>query len=194
VKPAPSRSLIPQFEGSISLRKTFRFQATSGVVSEALLGSDFLYCLVIGLNGSTTVRTLLSAMRIHRVDIYDLSGSTDVAVSTIRWSWLSSQGPAIDTVVSGTPIYPGSLSSSPPAKSLASDWIGLGTSLSTEFAQVTIPIGSILDLTVSVVFNSYSTSGVSITSPVTLAPGEIRLMRLDTSSNGFLQGLSLAGV
>lgn len=194
MKPAPSRSLIPQFEGSISLRKTFRFQATSGVVSEALLGSDFLYCLVIGLNGSTTVRTLLSAMRIHRVDIYDLSGSTDVAVSTIRWSWLSSQGPAIDTVVSGTPIYPGSLSSSPPAKSLASDWIGLGTSLSTEFAQVTIPIGSILDLTVSVVFNSYSTSGVSITSPVTLAPGEIRLMRLDTSSNGFLQGLSLAGV
>jgi hypothetical protein len=194
VKPAPSRSLIPQFEGSISLRKTFRFQATSGVVSESLLGSDFLYCLVIGLNGSTTVRTLLSAMRIHRVDIYDLSGSTDVAVSTIRWSWLSSQGPAIDTVVSGTPIYPGSLSSSPPAKSLASDWIGLGTSLSTEFAQVTIPIGSILDLTVSVVFNSYSTSGVSITSPVTLAPGEIRLMRLDTSGSGFLQGLSLAGV
>lgn len=194
MKPAPSRSLIPQFEGSISLRKTFRFQATSGVVSESLLGSDFLYCLVIGLNGSTTVRTLLSAMRIHRVDIYDLSGSTDVAVSTIRWSWLSSQGPAIDTVVSGTPIYPGSLSSSPPAKSLASDWIGLGTSLSTEFAQVTIPIGSILDLTVSVVFNSYSTSGVSITSPVTLAPGEIRLMRLDTSGSGFLQGLSLAGV
>jgi hypothetical protein len=188
--PAPMRSLIPPLEGEIRCKKTLRFFAGS-VFSGGLLAYDFLDKLSMNVSygGGTSWASLASACRIIRVDVYDLSGGSDVTVSTTRWQWKSLQGCPIEQTCTGTPIKPGSLSSAPPAKSLASDWISHNTANGT-FAVCTIPSGSVVDLTIEFLLLVVADVGTQYISG-TGTFCEVACLPLDQSGSGVLKCISM---
>lgn len=172
-------------------KKTFRY-SNSSAVSSALKVLDFLGTLVMNYNGIMGWAALCSAVRIVRVDIYDLSGSTDVANSTIKWCWKTNQGRDNFLIASGTPIYPGSLSLVPPRESLASQWMSNQTYAlgNSEVARCVLPINCYLDLTMELVLQDAQSQGV-LQSGAAGSTGQIGLKRLDSSASGFLVAISM---
>ncbi len=186
------RSLVPAISADIRCKKTFRYISTAGV-STPLKVTDFLTALCMNYDGGTLWVSLCSAVRILRVDIYDLGGSTDVALSTIKWSWESNQGPTNYATCSGSPIYPGALSLVPPKESLASQWMSNQTNSATGnavIARCVVPVSCYLDLTMELALQDQGSTGIS-QGGASGSVGQIGLRRLDKSGSGLLQSISM---
>jgi len=186
-----SRSLIPQILGDLRGSTTIRYQALTAIVGGFLTYADFLRSLLVNLNGATSWATLLESVKIRRVDVYDIGGSTDVSLSTTSWAWVSANGPARDLSVTGTPIHPGTLSTSPPAKSLAGDWISANSSGAVVVAYISIPLSSIVDVTLDFVLNSNALTVPTVITSGSGATGAQAANRLDQSGSGFLKCISM---
>jgi len=168
-------SLVPQISFDAVGTRTLRYTAAAAVTAQWVSAQDLLQNTIMNVNGAMSNYCVYSAVRVRRIDVYDISGSSDVAVSTTTVAWASLQGPSRVISSTGTPMYPGIVSSSPPAKSLAGEWINRGyTALGTGIVQLTIPIGSVVDLT----FDYLLQSGYSQNSLVlnTAAGGSIGLI------------------
>lgn len=153
---------------------------------------DLMRMFLLNYNGTTGYYPLLSAVRIRRVDMYDIGGGTDVSLSTVSLAWISLQGPNREIGATGTPLYPGIVSSRPPSKSLAADWISTSTAASI-YMVLNAPIGCIVDVTIDFVYNTNALAVPSSIVTVTGTAGYQYTNRLDQAGAGFLKCISMNG-
>jgi hypothetical protein len=163
-------------------------------VAEQVLVSDILGALEMG-TGALLTNSLIGAFRIKGLVAYCISGAADVTVSSMSISWLNKStglelsGPSQTLEVISTPLYPGILSTVPPEGSLAELWQAYLSDTVAEpgLFSLTLPIGSIVDLTIELSLLQADVESLSNVTTMATTVGEMYAHALDASSSGVLR-------
>jgi len=163
---------------------------------EGVYAADVLGLVLMCSNPDTTYLPVFSAVRLMRIDMYDIGApSSDIQISQMQLQWNSTQGPAQTETVSGTPLHPGTISSRPPKKSLCSDWINWSNTDVDGDALfwVSMGINSYIDLSIEGVLNTSGNTILTGTASTSTAGvvGQLYVNRLDASSAGYLHAVGV---
>lgn len=177
-----SLSVIPAFSADLRLTKTLRYKYTATVSNNYITRADLINSMFVNGASGTTNYSLFSSVRIVRVDLYDLGGSTEMTVSEMRWQWYSKNAPATDFSVSGTPLKPGFMSLTPPKNSLAGFWSGVSVDGTERLATFNLPLDCVVDLTIECVLTNSRFAANVVSTAASGVAGSIYQAVLDTAS------------
>jgi hypothetical protein len=167
----------PAFKASVASRHKFRFVALNGVTNESVTRADLLNLMVVATGGTSACR-LLAGVRLLSISIWSPILAT-FDPQTVCVEWLGAYAPS--SLISDTSVgmSPARLRTHPPVRSSAEWWTLLGQNESETLLNLTAPTGSIVDVSLDLVFidNESATSG---TAPYTgLTTGQVYYGRLD---------------
>jgi len=174
----------PQIESNILVSHKYRFVSTSGTVTQLTPTSLLCAAGSVGTVVNTTVTSFFGSVKINRVEIWSPPASQGAAV-TCSVEWAGSVAPFIaDREVSDTTVSvarPAHLSTRPPRLSLASFW---QTAAATTICAVTAPVGSIIDVHLSLTLYDDNGNVPQATSVVATAVlGTVYYLSLDPNAN-----------
>lgn len=163
-----SESTVPALAGDMKMTKTFRYQSNAALNAEVYVG-DLLGAYMFAVS-STSFKSLLGAVKLKEIALYDIGGSADVTISQVELIWESTggglfSGPQQVLSVTSTPLHPGVLVARPPPGSLASMWHSSSEELSSDapLFSLNLPVGVICDITMEIVFLSTASLSLSYT-------------------------------
>lgn len=178
-----SRTQPPQIESVVSVTRTFRFRSTAGTASTI---SALNLCQAFGGIGTvtnTTIATLASAVKLHRISIWTPPASQG-AVATCSVKWISATG-GFTSELSDTSMstaIPAHVSGRPPAGSRPSFQVA---STSDPMFEIVAPTGSVIDVHATWMIRDQSnTSDTYAAATVTL--GQIYWLPLDGTADLYL--------
>jgi len=175
--------LPPEIMTTTTCHSTLRFQVITSTITSTTINSAQLIgaCGVIGKVVNTSVSSIASTFRVKRVTIWPSVSTSVDAIPEISWgypsstdvgkdvSWMSS----VPTGVSQT----GPVVSVPPKGSLCSVWFRWDSSQADLFTLLNIPVGSILDLSISFTLrNNLAGADISV---ITAVVGSMYYLYLD---------------
>jgi len=153
-----NRSMVPRPQGvirpipaSIQCRHRFRFVDNTG--GTYVITPAFIFGAIGGIVDvvNSSLICWAGSFKIHSIDIYESAQSVTSVSSSISWFSSGTLGFNQDQFWTNTSIpydRPSVVSSRPPAKSLASDWISSNATLTNGVVGLGVAIGSIVDLVV----------------------------------------------
>jgi len=181
-------AMPPQLRADVRTGHTFRFtNINTSPYTWTVNRANMLDLLVMNTSTSTTNYRLIDAIRINRVSIYPIAGAVDSAMTTTTLAWQSTYGPDTNISVTSTPLWPKCLRTRPPKLSLASFWSQSGSNESDNLFTISIPVGAIIDVQVTLVIQNNILSQdapVVRTSTSTGSAGSVYAVYLDGFSGG----------
>ncbi len=174
----------PKIEGTIRSQHTFRFSANASLAATPVAGYDLLGLAAMATS-STGATSLLAAVRIRRVELWAPAIAGGQNALNINWVGNTFQQPRrmVDTAMNSA--IPGYSSSTPPAGSDASMWVGY-PQRSTTYFTLDGPTSSVVDIHVEIVLNNASllgsAGGVPTYTSSGLVVGQVYFGQLDKNS------------
>lgn len=156
-------TLPPIIRGNVEGRHTFRFkQTTDATASVNLYGDDLAFLMGVA-NTSSTVRTLWESLKLERVDVWTPSRQYSGTLQDPRetsLTWLGEYTPRSEvfgTVNQQTGVC--HIGASPPLNSGSGKWQKIG--VNQLLCKLQVPDQSIVDITVSFVFDDDDASTIA---------------------------------
>jgi len=153
-----STMLPPVIRGNVEGTHTFRFKQVSDASSTINLYADDLAFMMGVSNSATTIRTLWESLKVQRIDIWTPSRQYSGTLQDPRetsLTWLGEYTPRAEvfgTVNQQTGVC--HISAVPPRDSSSGKWQKVGQGAAGELiAKLAVPDQSIVDVTVSFVFD-----------------------------------------
>jgi hypothetical protein len=140
----PSREPPKVRLSQMVMKQTFRFSAGSGLTGAAINSVDFMGLLSVA-TASTTLTSIISAVRIRRITIYSPASSTTNANSEIIWAGNEQREQIRYNTAAVSGAFPATTSSVPPANSDVSKWFD-GSVAAFTVCKLTVPSASIIDI------------------------------------------------
>jgi hypothetical protein len=168
----------PQFNATISLTRTARFQA-SGVAHTGLSvtrGMLLNHLFVNAANALVNYR-VVSGIRIRKVRMWAI-GNAVAAPVTLSIEWLSTLGPSKFVSASSMSVEPAFIRSAPPLLSTASFWSLTGFNETEVLFVLDYVIGTVIDLQYEVYFQNGETP-VTVTTANNGTAGNLYMSPLD---------------
>jgi hypothetical protein len=153
----------PQYSSQPVVSRTIRYKATGASVSVPITVGSLLN-LIFGVPAAALATDFIpmwNAVKVNKIKIWGLNSAAATAFSDVALLWAGANTPDIEVTDSGTNNSPAHISSKPPKGSLASFWWNHTSVLTQALFNVTMPIGSILDINVSYVLFDGPTSNLT---------------------------------
>lgn len=173
VSPTP-----PIIRGNVEGTHTFRFKQVADASSTVNLYVDDLAFLMAVASGSTTLRTIWESLKINRVSIWTPSRQYSGTLQDPRetsLTWLGDYTPRSEvfgTVNQQTGVC--YISAAPPKDSGSGKWQKVGQGANNPLlCKLVVPDQSIVDITVSFVFNDDATPALGTTGYTNLTIGHL---------------------
>lgn len=195
---APRRDVSahpPQLSSNVRVSHTYRFTSTSGNPT-AISTADLLGAAGVIAATTTTAYSVFDSVKVTKVSIWAPPASQGTA-STCSVEWV---GPTtLSTSVSNFEISdtsnsvsrPAHVSGSPPKQSLASFW---NQSSTAGVFTLVAPTGSIVDVSLMLIFSDdeFSASSISLTGPASV--GAVYYLALDGPGANTFKPVSLTTI
>jgi hypothetical protein len=172
-----------QFKSNIQFKHQFRFQSSAAGTFN-VRRSDLLNLITVCPVNGTSVFRVYAGVKLNQVSMYAVGGATVAAPftpATLSLEWLSTYGPTTELSDTGNAFEPAKVVSSPPRLSLASFWSLTGLNETDILYQSTVPIGTIVDVHVEIVYFDVDTS-VAVTTIAAGSAGQTYAGFLDRSA------------
>jgi len=170
----------PQLSSNVMFNHTYRFTSTSGTATGITATSLLCAAGSIGTVTNTTVSAIGATVKVNRVSIWTPPASQgSFATCSVEWFGGANTNNKEVSDTSNSVATPASIHSRPPAKSLASFWNAIGTNA---LFVLTAPVGSIIDVNLSVIFNDDDSLGTAMTTVATAVVGTIYYLSLDPNA------------
>jgi len=180
-----SANLPPVIRGNVEGRHTFRFKQVDEATSTINLYVDDLAFLMGVAETSTTVRTLWESLKLERVNVWTPSRQYSGTLQDPRetsLTWLGEYTPRSEvfgTVNQQTGIC--HIAATPPSNSGSGKWQKVGQGATgVLLCKLVVPDQSIVDITVSFVFDDDTVSGINKTGYVGLNVGNLYYSSADS--------------
>lgn len=158
-------TLPPVIRGNVEGTHTFRFKQTADATSTINLYADDLAFLMGVASSASTVRTLWESLKVQRISIWTPSRQYSGTLQDPRetsLTWLGQYTPRAEvfgTVNQQTGVC--NISAVPPRDSSSGKWQKVGQGSASELlAKLVVPDQSIVDITVSFVFDDDTVSSI----------------------------------
>jgi hypothetical protein len=175
----------PVIRGNVEGTHTFRFKQIAEASSTINLYADDLAFLMSVANTSTSVRTLWESLKVNRISVWTPSRQYSGTLQDPRETsitWLGEYTPRAEvfgTVNQQTGVC--HITAIPPPNSSSGKWQKVSQGASGELiCKLTIPDQSIVDITVSFVFDDDSTGGISVSGFTGLVTGNLYYCAADS--------------
>ncbi len=184
-------SLPPVLDAVIACTHTFRFSCTTGfgalqnITGGNLAGAIGGYCTT----ANSTVKTIASSIRVHRITIWPPQQSSPQNPPEIVWFGpitIMEKDESKERLLPAGITVSGALTETPPAKTLCADWFAVSSGASQPmFGLINIAAGAVIDVRLSwTVTNNLLGSGPAIATGVL---GTYYYLYLDGSTSHQLQ-------
>jgi hypothetical protein len=161
-----SSTLPPVIRGNVEGSHTFRFKQTSDASSIINLYADDLAFMMGVANTTSTVRTLWESLKVQRISIWTPSRQYSGTLQDPRetsLTWLGEYTPRAEvfgTVNQQTGVC--NINATPPRDSSSGKWQKVGQGAASELiCKLAVPDQSIVDITVSFVFDDDVVGGIT---------------------------------
>jgi len=173
-----SSTLPPVIRGNVEGSHTFRFkQVSDATATFNLYADDFAFLMAVA-NSTSTVRTLWESLRVQRIQIWTPSRQYSGTLQDPRetsLTWLGEYTPRAETfgtVNQQTGVC--NINATPPRDSSSGKWQKVGQGAAGELiCKLVVPDQSIVDITVSFVFDDDTTGGIAISGYTGLLVGNL---------------------
>lgn len=152
--PRLNQRLVPQYDAKPSLTRKIRYFQSTAITGGVVTGNCLLRLLAGAIASSSTVFTLIAAVRLRAVKMWSASvaSSSTLGFSTVRLEWVGTFNRDKEISDSGTATYPAHIRARPPKDSGADFWISEDTELVNNVLFLyDLPQGGLLDLTIDYV-------------------------------------------
>jgi len=164
----------PQFVNTVQLRKTFRYVSTSAATTTLVDADVVSVAGTMGRVTNTSVTLLGYTAKLHKISFWTPPASQGAA-ATVSIQWYNRDGTDLGPEMSDTTnstAFPAHLVARPPRGSLASFWLGTA---GTTMAVLTCPVGTVIDLDVTVQLSTVAGVSVAVGTAVVGTPYWISL-------------------
>jgi hypothetical protein len=178
-----------QIRSNVELSHRYRFTSNNGGTTGITPTSMLCAAGTMGTVANTTVTSVFGAVKLNRIEIWSPPASQGSTVTcSVDFVGLgnSPNREYSDTSISVT--TPAHITCSPPPQSLASFWQFPST---TSLCNVTAPIGSIIDVVVSLIMNDQDITPAT-TSVATAVLGSMYFLSLDPNTTKHYPPVSLS--
>lgn len=182
---AAKRATPPVIRGNVEGTHTFRFKQTETASSTINLYADDLAFMMSVASGTSAVRTIWESIKIQRISIWtpsrQISGTLqDPRETSLTWTGeYSPRSEIFGSVNQQTGVC--MISAAPPRMSASGRWQKVGQGVNAiPLAVLKIPDQSIVDITVSFVFDDDVTVGINITGKSGLTAGNLYYCAADS--------------
>jgi len=158
-------SYPPQNKTKPMCGRTLRYYSNAAVTDVDITGRCLLNT-VLGTNTATTLAVnIYEAVRINRVSMYYVpssTGSFGSGTEELILNWRGERTPDTRYSDRGTLSHPACIKARPPKESLAQFWITNQSNIDTVLFNVTMPVNSIIDISLSFVIGDGTTRSVTL--------------------------------
>lgn len=162
---AAKRATPPVIRGNVEGSHTFRFKQIADGSSTINLYADDLAFMMAAASSATSVRTIWESLKIQRISIWTPSRQyegtlQDPRETSLMWTGeYSPRSQIFGTVNQQTGVC--MITAAPPRTSVSGKWQKIGQGVNaTPLVQLKIPDQSIVDITISFVFDDESPAGI----------------------------------
>jgi hypothetical protein len=171
-------TLPPVIRGNVEGSHTFRFKQVTDATSTINLYADDLAFLMCVANSATTIKTLWESVKVQRISIWTPSRQYSGTLQDPRetsLTWLGQYTPRAEvfgTVNQQTGVC--NITAIPPRDSSSGKWQKVGQGAVNELiCKITVPDQSIVDITVSFVFDDDVVGGIALSGYSGLTVGNL---------------------
>jgi len=177
----------PQFQSTVMVTRRARFTATGGGYASLGVSRDSLLNHLVSCILTTSNARVLSGFRIRSVEMWSIGSGGVVLPTTVSVEWTSSYGPSRIVSDTSMSIAPAHVVTAPPPDSLASFWSLSGSNENDVVMILSIPEGTVLDITYDAIFQN-GESPVIVTTTTSNTAGALYMMCFDgATSFGYLK-------
>lgn len=147
----------PPFQPEITVGKTLRYQAVSALSATPITSYDLSNLIVFSTSASTSAR-LFASVKIRKLEIWGAMGQNlspvtcDIEYVANNVSFMGSKRELHSDTSMGT--RPAHVTASPSSRAVAGQWIECSVGGAVDYARISCPAGSIIDIHVTFVVRS----------------------------------------
>jgi len=142
----------PQFDSTVKFTHKFRFLSNSAATSTITRAR--LLNLLVSATAANTANRIFSGARLIKVEVWAVQGASSANpfnTATVSLEWISNLSPTTEVSDSGNAENTAHISCKPPSMSTGAFWSMTGSNETESLFILTVPVGSIVDVTVELV-------------------------------------------